>query len=289
MSPVIAFLAGAAAVGVAAAAARAFGRRCRQKNEREVAESIRRSENLGFAGQLAGGLIHEIKNPLNTLSMNLQLLAEDWQDARTPPERRALKRIRLLQSETRRLAAILDDFLGFVRGHRLDRIPCDLNRLVDEVLTFVRPEMESGHIEDRTSYQPLASCRLDVNLIKQALLNLVLNAEQAVKDADMPEIIVRTSPDSDGARIDVIDTGRGIPPGDVERVFEAFYSTRKGGTGLGLPMTRRIVEEHGGRITVHSEPGRGTCFTITLPCEPAVNCPGSAASAGTASTEAAHG
>ena len=228
-------------------------------------EQDRRNEQLAFAGQLAGGLIHEIRNPLNTLSLNLDLLAEDWADAKTPEERRALKRIELLQSETRRLAGTLDAFMGFVRGHRLQPVTCDVNKVIDEVLTFVQPELESNNIELRRSYEPVPPCRLDVDLIKQALLNLILNAQHAAQDSAAPEIIVRTAPEADQARIDVIDTGKGIPAEDQVKIFEAFYSTRKNGTGLGLPTTRRIIEEHGGRIVLHSDRGHGTCFSVFLP------------------------
>ena len=265
MSFVIPFIIGAAAASAAAALIFIRADRRRRPKDAEAAERLRRSEHLAFAGWLAGGLIHEIKNPLNTLSLNLQLLAEDWQKAENPEERRALKRIHRLKAETERLTSILDEFMGFVRGHRLSPTDCDVNALVEEVVTFVQPEIEMKRVEIRASYGALPRCRLDINLIKQALLNLILNAEQASADTANPEIIVRTAREDDGARIDVIDTGRGIPADEMEHIFDAFYSTRKGGTGLGLPMTRRIVEEHGGRLTVHSDPGRGTCFTMALP------------------------
>ncbi len=233
----------------------------------DQAKAGRTSKGLAYAGKLAGELIHEIRNPLNSLSLNLQLLAEDWQEAETPRERRALKRIKRLQSEAERLSATLDDFLGFVRGHRLNRTACDINDLVEEVLAFIRPEMEMKNIELRSSYKPLPRCRADIDLAKQALLNLLLNAEQACSDTSAREIMVRTEPAGDRIRIDVIDTGKGIAPAEEERIFDAFFSTRKGGTGLGLPMTRRIVEEHGGEILVHSDLGRGTCFSIFLPTQ----------------------
>lgn len=266
MGHIIAFLAGGAVAG--AVTAFAFLRARRRKGaeaEDDAAGRARRTEQLATAGSLAGALIHEIKNPLNTLSLNLQLLAEDWRDAGGQKERRALKRIRLLQAETDRLASILDDFMDLVRGHPLMPSECDVNKIVDEAITFVRPELESNCIEIRSSYGRLPPSRLDANLMKQALLNLILNAEQAMSDDHPREIIIRTVPEDDSVRIDVIDTGRGIPAENVKKIFDAFYSTRKGGTGLGLSTTRRIVEEHGGRITVHSDQGRGTCFTITLP------------------------
>ena len=264
MAHIIAFLAGGAVAGAVTAFAFLRARR-RRGAEDDAARRTHRAEQLATAGSLAGGLIHEIKNPLNTLSLNLQLLAEDWREAESQKERRALKRIRLLQAEADRLASILDDFMGLVRGHPLVPSECDVNKIVDEVIAFVRPELESNRIEIRSSCGPLPPSRLDANLMKQALLNLILNAEQAMSDDHPREIIIRTAPEDDSVRIDVIDTGRGIPVENVEKIFDAFYSTRKGGTGLGLSTTRRIVEEHGGRITVHSDQGRGTCFTVTLP------------------------
>lgn len=221
-----------------------------------------------YAARLAGGLIHEIRNPLNTLSLNLQLLAEDWREPRDQRERRALKRIERLQAETARLSRILDDFMDFLRERKLDRVHCDLNRIVEELATFVRPQLESRGIQLRVSCEGSLPCHLDINLIKQALLNLILNAEEAVAQSPTREVILRTSRDGTGARVDVIDTGKGIRPEDMTRIFEVFYSTRKGGTGLGLPTARKIVEEHGGSIEVHSDVGRGTCFSVRLPmCE----------------------
>jgi len=265
MEMVTAFLGGAAAAAVVAVIAFLRFDRRRLKAERAAEERARRAERSAYASRLAGGLIHEIKNPLNTLSLNLQLLAEDCAGAETHVERRALKRIQRLQGETKRLNAILDDFMGFVRDRKLDLAERDVNRLVDSVVTFVRPALESKGIHLRASYGAAPRCRVDENLIKQALLNLILNAEQALEERGTREIMVRTSGEGAEARIDVIDTGRGIRPGDEERIFEAFYSTRKGGTGLGLAATRRIVEEHGGSIEVHSDRGRGTCFTVRLP------------------------
>ena len=268
MEYIIGFLVGAAAVGAAIAAV-CFRRKNRQRAQDISAEQrARRAEQLAYAGALAGRLIHEIKNPLNTLSLRLQLLAEEHRDPQTQEERRTLRHIETLEEETQRLAAILDDFMGFIREHRLTLTDCDVSSLVQQVVDLLRPELESEGIEVRSSLTAMPQCRLDTALIKQALVNLILNAKQAVSSADTREIILRTSHEDDHARIDVIDTGRGIPDEDKDKVFEAFFSTRKGGTGLGLPTTRRIVEEHGGQIVVHSDRGRGSCFTIQLPLAP---------------------
>jgi signal transduction histidine kinase len=173
--------------------------------------------------------------------------------------------VQRLLAETDRLTGILDDFMNFVRDRKLTRAPADLNAVVDEVITFAQPEIETRGVDVRTAYGKVPMCRLDVTLFKQALLNLLLNAEEAVAGCETKEIIVRTAPERHGARVEVIDTGRGIREEDREKIFNAFYSTHKGGTGLGLPTTRRIIEEHGGSLTVHSDRGCGTCFTIRLP------------------------
>jgi len=136
------------------------------------------------------------------------------------------------------------------------------------MLTFLRPELESKRIEIRTSYGTLPLCRLDENLFKQVLLNLLINAEQAVDGRDQREVMVRTSQENDAVRVDVIDTGEGIPPEKIGKVFEPFQTTKASGTGLGLATARRIVEEHGGRISVVSELGRGSWFTVLLPIKP---------------------
>ena len=271
MQMAVAFLGGAAAAGVAAVFSFFWWRKRDTLRAGAAEERTRWAERRKYAENLAGGLIHEIKNPLNTLSLNLQLLAEDWAHAETQEERRALRRVQRLQAETKRLNAILDEFMGFVRDRTLRLAECDVNGLVEELVMFVGPELESKGIQVRTSYGATGRCALDRNLMKQALLNLVLNAEQALEGAATREIMVRTAREGgagnggETVRIDIIDTGRGIAPAEREKVFEVFFSTRQGGTGLGLPATRRIVEEHGGTIEVHSDHGRGTCFTVWLP------------------------
>ncbi len=241
----------------------------REEKVMDAMERNRRSEHLAYAGALAGGLVHEIRNPLNSLNLNLQLLAEEMRDAETPEQRRALKRLQVLQGEAKRLNAILEAFLDFVRGHPLTLTQTDLNKVVDEVAVFLGPELKSKNIELRKSFEPLPAVYCDVNFVKQALLNLLLNAQQAMEEGRPREVILRTArAGEDQVRVDVIDTGRGIAPENLPKIFEAFYSTRKGGTGLGLPTAQRIIEEHGGRLTVHSEVGQGSCFTITLPLDP---------------------
>lgn len=214
--------------------------------------------------QLAGGLAHEIRNPLSTMQLNLDLLAEDFAHPETQRDRRALQKIERVQKESHRLQAILEDFLRYVRVQNLRAVPADLNEVVDILRDFQEGQAAAQGVVLRTHYEKsLPPIPLEVELFKQALLNLTLNALHAMPDGG--ELILTTRREGDWAVLDVTDTGCGIRPEDQPRVFDAFFSTRPGGSGLGLPTVRRIVEAHGGTIGLESEPGRGTKFTIRLP------------------------
>ena len=234
------------------------------RSARRLARRTYEHEHLRDVNRLVGGLAHEIKNPLSTINLNLRLLDEDL--ARIPDEdhRRWHRRLAGVQDEVLRLKGILDDFLQFAGKHELTLEPTDLNELLDELADFFAPQAEAQRVVMRTNYarEPLP-CRVDVNLIKQAVLNLLINAIQAMPEGG--ELIVRTCRAGDQACVEVIDTGPGMDAATRERIFEIYFSTKKGGTGLGLSTTRRIVREHAGTIEVESEPGRGTRFAICLP------------------------
>lgn len=237
---------------------------------------------MAFLGTLAGGLAHEIRNPLSTMKVNLQLLREqllvDHPDPVDAEEQRARARRRVegLEKAVRRMEDILDDFLSFARGFELDLVPQDLNSLVDEVVTFVEPELVRVGVGLRTSFdEELPWVTVDRKYLQQVLLNLILNARQAIEESEVEdgEIFLTTRRVGTSALIHVIDTGPGIPEDVRPRIFDAFFSTKKNGTGLGLATCRRIVEEHGGRIHVATEPGKGTAFSIELPLAPELPAP----------------
>ncbi len=224
----------------------------------------KQGNRLAFLGALAGGLAHEIKNPLSTIGMNLQLLMEDWKDAETDRERRTLRKLEVVSREVKRLQTILDDFLRFAGEHRLDRRPCRLEELVREVLDFLAPRLIAANVEPRTAFaESLPELLLDRNTMKQVFLNLFLNAIQAMPSGG--ELMVRIAREGEEVVADVTDTGEGIPADLLEKVWQVYYSRRRTGTGMGLPIARRYVEDHGGSITVWSEQGRGTRFSIRLP------------------------
>ncbi len=213
---------------------------------------------------LAGGLAHEIKNPLSTIRLNLELLAEDFADAETPRERRALAKLKVVERECHRLQRFLDDFLNFAKLRSLRLEPCDLNELILRLVDFFNPQVDGAVIETICYLDPnLPRVVLDRETFQGALINLVLNARQAMPHGG--QLVLRTMQTATGVALDLIDTGCGMDERTQERVFEAFFSTKQGGSGLGLPTTRKIIEAHGGRISVQSELGKGTRFTIELP------------------------
>jgi signal transduction histidine kinase len=219
--------------------------------------------------RLAAGLAHEIKNPLSTMAINLALLEEEWGRTREGGEpsardKRCLKRVQALQREVKRLETIVDDFLRYARGGEINRAPHDLVALVREVLEFVEPEDAQQAIRHHVDLPVgLPLVMLDPGAFKQALLNLCVNARQAMLAGG--ELIVRVRREGNWVEVSVTDTGTGMSREALERCFDVYWSTKKGGTGLGLPTTRRIVEEHGGRIAVVSEENRGTSVSILLP------------------------
>jgi signal transduction histidine kinase len=218
--------------------------------------------------ELAGGFVHDLKNHLSTLRLNLQLLAEDFPDPQSQRERRALDRIQRLQNECQRLVDISNEFLRFARVKDLELTSANLGEVVEELIDFFGPTARAGNIEIK-SYIPadLPPVALNRDLFKQALLNLLLNAQQAMPAGG--EITIQSRAEPDGVTLSLIDTGAGMSPEVLANAFRPFYSTRGGGTGLGLPTTRKIIEAHGGRIDVQSEVGHGTKFTLHLPSEKA--------------------
>ena len=214
--------------------------------------------------RLAGSLAHEIKNPLSVIRMNMDLLAEDFSDAQTRRERRALKKIDVVQSQCERLENLLDDFLVFSRVRKLNLRAANLNEQVERVLEFFAPQAEEAGIEIIRYFDPdLPSITLDSEMLHSALLNLILNAAQAMSHGG--NLWIRTRTTRSGVALDLIDTGCGMSQETALHMFEAFYSTKDGGSGLGLPTTKKIIEAHGGQIAVQSERGRGTQVTLEFP------------------------
>lgn len=213
---------------------------------------------------LAGSLAHEIKNPLSVIRMNMDLLAEDFANPQTPKERRALTKIEMVSRQCTRLENLLNDFLRFNRVSRLDLRLGNLNEQVERVLDLFAAQAAEAGVEIVRYLDPdLPSILLNAETLQAALVNLVKNALEAMPDGG--QLTVRTRVTRQGVALDLIDTGVGMDERTAMRMFEPFFTTKSGGSGLGLPTARRIIEAHGGRIGVHSEVGVGTQFTLEFP------------------------
>lgn len=252
------------------------------------------SEKLAYLGTLSSGLVHELRNPLNAIRANLQLMEEDMvreEEGEGPHTRR----VRRLLGEVGRLDKILSDFLAFVRGDELRARRQDLSSLLQEVVTLITPQADEQGTVILSDLGESVEADVDPEAIRQALLNLALNGLQAMPQngngkpsggtlmirLSRGEMEVRPSSarqvgaiaeggDMEGvpaAIIDVIDTGRGISAEAQNHIFDLFYTTREGGTGIGLAVVAKIVAAHGGEIRCESAIGKGTSFKIQLPLE----------------------
>ncbi|MFC1716259.1 PAS domain-containing sensor histidine kinase [Candidatus Poribacteria bacterium] len=236
----------------------------RSKQKREVKRSAQ--DNMST---WVGALAHEIKNPLNAMKINLQLLQEDIGGSLKlasddTDEVRVLKKVEILAGEVDRLEKILNDFLRLARLPEPDLQPGDISALLDELLDFIEPETRQSDIElirDFDSDLPIVY--FDSGQMKQALLNVILNANQSMSTGG--QLTIKAYKTNGYISIDVVDTGEGIPLDRISRLFDLFYSTKKDGTGLGLSIACRIANIHGGEIRVESRENEGTTVSILLP------------------------
>lgn len=235
-------------------------------------ESRARAETYAEFAALVGALAHEIRNPLSTIRLNMELLAEDFEstDPASPTkqrDRRAKAKIELVRQECDRLQKLLGDFLDFARQESLTLEPGSLNDELSQLLDFFAPQAKEAGVEVVRYLDPeLPKVRLDRETFRSAMLNLLINSIQAMEGGG--QLMVRTRSSGLGVTIELIDTGPGMDEETLSKAFRAFYTTKQGGSGLGLPTARKIVEAHGGTIDIESAPGRGTKVAIWLPAPP---------------------
>jgi PAS domain S-box-containing protein len=240
--------------------------RRRMEEERLALErAARQSEKLAALGTLAAGLAHELNNPIGIMSSRIELMLLDAERTGLPAAVR--EDLVVLHRQAQRVVRITQGLLSFARQSSGERMPVDLNHIVEETLLLAEKEMSKSGIRFVTRLQPgLPPVRGDANSLQQVVLNLLTNARDAIEGRGEIRIETRLLPERPGVvELVVADTGRGIRPEDLPRIFDPFFSTKPRGTGLGLSITHGIVREHGGTIDVHSTPARGTRFVLTFP------------------------
>lgn len=243
------------------------------RRNRELEEQLQRAERSAVVGRLASGIAHEIRNPLNFMNLSIDHLQAA--SAPTDERRRAefLHITTTIKEEIQRLNRLVSDFLSYGRPARLKPRELDAQVLIEEVGSLVKAQAEQQgvHVRIANANGPNASdtkFQADYEQIKTCFSNLMINAVQAMPHGG--KLNVTLYPDDSHLRIEFADNGPGIAAENLAQIFEPYYSTKETGIGLGLPLTKKIIEEHGGQITVASELGKGTTFTVTLPRTPAL-------------------
>jgi signal transduction histidine kinase len=219
------------------------------------------TEKLSALGRMAAGIAHEINNPLAGILLYSSNLIKKV------PEKGPLKEgLEVIIRETIRCKSIIQELLEFSRDREPKKIPSDINTIIEKSLRILENEfrLQHIHIEKMLSYE-IHPILLDENQIEQVFINLLLNAIHAVQENGKITIQSFSDTRRDSAMVTITDTGCGIPKEHISKIFEPFFSTKPKGTGLGLAVSYGIIQNHGGNISVSSQPGKGTCFTIELP------------------------
>ena len=226
----------------------------------QKAEAVaRRSERLAALGQLSAGLAHELRNPLGTMRGSAEMLRNNLPAGNEV----AAELAGFISSEVDRINSLVTRFLDFARPLELQPQPAELSEVVDRAIAQVERDTPR-QVAVFKNYSPdVRPFSFDAELIERVVYNLLLNAVQATPDGGA--VTVKTRPAEGDVEISVIDRGSGIPPEQVENIFNPFFTTKKDGAGLGLAIVSKIVDLHGGRMSVESEPGKGSVFRVFLP------------------------
>ncbi|MCX8036756.1 MAG: ATP-binding protein [Candidatus Sumerlaeia bacterium] len=244
----------------------------RRHLERERAHE--KLDRMAYVGTLAAGLAHEIRNPLNALSLNLDVVGEEIADPRPDSGKRTGRILELLKSEVRRLNTTLTNFLQFALPPPAQIQTLDVVAVLSETAAVLEPEMRRRHVHYR--FEGDRSCLLegDPSALQQVFWNVMLNAIQAMENRPERRLVAACRAEGNVCQIEIRDTGPGIPVERREQVFEVFYSTRPGGSGFGLAIARQIVQRHGGSIVVDSRNGWACIIRIVLPLRMREKSPG---------------
>ncbi|MBW1980371.1 MAG: PAS domain S-box protein [Deltaproteobacteria bacterium] len=234
---------------------------------RKMEERMQRASRLAALGELMQRLVHEIRNPLSAMDINLQLLEERLEAAGTKDE--VERYLKIISSETRRLNEVLSKAQTFAQPHGAVLEVVDLHEVLQQVVSLLRAEAERKGIKIEANLAAAESLlRADRDQLEQVFINLFKNSIEAMANGGRLEVTSRNSVRGGTIEIEIVDTGSGIPMGDLQRIFDPYYTTKKKGTGLGLSIVHSIINQHGGTVDVGSWLGEGTLFHLSLPLLP---------------------
>jgi len=227
---------------------------------REIESELELSRRLSAIGRLTGGVGHEVKNPINAIVVHLELMRNKL----SGPEAPAMRHLTVIESEIQRLDRVVQTLIDFSRPMELKLVEEDLRKIASGVLMLASAELGTHDVQLETHMpQKAVLVKIDADMLRQAILNIVLNGTQAMPDGGT--LHVAMIEDARYAVLTVTDSGHGISSEILPRIFDLYFTTKKDGSGIGLAMCYRIVQLHSGMIEVESEPGHGTTFTLRLP------------------------
>lgn len=235
----------------------------------KLEETQKRVEKLEVASQLAARVAHEIKNPLNSIRLIIDYIRDRFAPSAHPDRDKFLELSSNMQREVDRLNKIVEGFLRSAKPISLSRQSTDLNGLIEEAVASIAPEAEQHRVRIHRHYKrDLPRLNLDYQQVRQALLNLMINALQAMPNGgDLSLSTAISNNGTESISVSIRDTGAGIPPENLPRLFGPYFTTKQSGFGLGLSIVERIVQEHGGNIDVESQVGKGSVFTLRFPVQ----------------------
>jgi signal transduction histidine kinase len=233
------------------------------REERALEEKLREAEHLSGIAQLAKGIAHEIRNPLNFISLSIDHLRKKFSPRENSEKEQFESLITSIKHEIQRLNKLVGDFLDYGKSLRLNRQETDLQGLIQDVVALVSAKAEKDAIKIQYFDEGLPRLSLDPELIKTCLFNIILNAFQAMPEGG--ELTVRSRMTDGTVTVIIADTGIGVSQENLSRLFDPFFSTKSTGLGLGLAMTKRVIEDHGGKVDFQTTEGKGSTVTISLP------------------------
>ncbi|HEX6769640.1 MAG TPA: ATP-binding protein [Candidatus Binatia bacterium] len=253
---------GILAAGILGIGAIFYNQRGHLQKVRSLEQEINRKERLSELGNMAATVAHEIRNPLNSVSMGLQRLKAEFTPSGDAEEYAHF--LNLMQDEVRRLNSTVEQFLSLARPLKLNQEQIRIDEFLDEITTLLAADAHASKVDIELKVAPhLPPLRADRNYFKQLLLNLMLNAVQAMPGGG--RLSVEAVAEKEFLRLNISDQGIGIEAENLSKIFEPYFTTKTNGSGLGLAIARRIAEAHAGKITVESWPGQGSCFRVSLP------------------------
>jgi signal transduction histidine kinase len=225
-----------------------------------IEDELELSRRLAAVGRLTSGVAHEVKNPINAIVVHLELLRQKAKE-QDPDVRRHMD---VIGSEIRRLDRVVQTLVDFTRPMELRLADAELTRILDDIITLASPDAEKHgvHIVREIACEPLP-VKIDIDLVKQAVLNIMINGMQAM--AKGGNLTVTAQRDDGEALVEIADEGGGIPPEIREKIFNLYFTTKSGGSGIGLPMTYRVMQLHNGALDFDSKVGAGTTFRLHFP------------------------